>query len=174
MELAQMYKETWIWWWRPLKQRALRMQALHFWAFLIKLFSPELGFSTFNAIAKQQFSMFPEYKQGLCWCNIYNCIFSVFFFYLFLCSGSFISQSAKVRLTSVAQHTTLVSITFGGRKSESLQCWPYCFTSYWLWLSNFNSSLGSVSGKRKGRKRSHIPLPLLTALTSPLVRFWCN
>lgn len=28
--------------------------------------------------------------------------------------------------------------------------------------------------KRKGRKRGHIPLPLPTALTSPLVRFGCN
>lgn len=35
---------------------------------------------------------------------------------------AFISQSAKVRRTSAAQHTSLASVTFGGRKSESSQC----------------------------------------------------
>lgn len=33
---------------------------------------------------------------------------------------------------------------------------------------------GQALGKEKGRNQRHIPLPLPTALTSPLVRFGCN
>lgn len=67
---------------------------------------------------------------------------------------SFISQSAKVRRTSVAQHTGLVPIPRGDRKSDSFLCWPYCFTSYWLWPSSPKSSLGSVSGKSEAEREA--------------------
>lgn len=74
----------------------------------------------------------------------------------------------------MAQHTSLVSITF---EAENLNL--YNADLIVLQAIDYGYQVPAVCWSRsleteKAGKRSHIPLLLPTALTSPLVRFWCN